>query len=485
MSSDLLSRSPHDRQPQGGLVQIGSFAAPRWVPSRYNVWATTEDGRFILWNSQNGALSAFPAGRKAEIVALLRQRSGLRDQGEGLVAYLAERGFLVEQGTDEYRRVQYAYGRDQHRTDTLELILLASEDCNFRCTYCYESFARGTMQPKVRRGVRKLVESRLDGLRTLAISWFGGEPLYGWAAVEELAPFFHDTAREHGLAFASHMTTNGYLLTPETVEKLLAWRIDDFQITLDGPPEEHDRWRPTRDGQGSFDTIFRNLEAMKRRRDDFSVILRVNFSPETHPHLERLLDLLATTFRDDPRFNLSFHAVGRWGGPNDEDFSICVGNEARLVKQQLRQAARERGFEIYGTLKKVRGAGSEVCYAARPYNYLIGADGKVMKCTIVLDGEEYNVVGRLHENGELELDEDKMALWTEPAFERDKQCQKCVILPLCQGIHCPKIRIEEERRPCPDLRMELKHEMRDVLAASDTQARRVQVQQPAAARQAG
>jgi uncharacterized protein len=481
MSSDLLQVSPHDRRPpaaQGtaSLVQIGKFAAPQWVPSRYNVFATTEDGRLILWNSHSGSLNAFEAGQKDAVLALLKQRSGLRGKREGVVGYLADRGFLVEQGTDEYRRVQYAYGRDQHRTDILELILLASEDCNFRCTYCYEAFARGTMRPEVRRGVRKLVESRLSSLKTLAISWFGGEPLYGWAAVEELAPFFHQTAVDNGLAFASHMTTNGYLLTPDVVDKLLAWRIDDFQITLDGPPEEHDRWRPTRDGQGSFDTIFRNLEAMARRRDDFSVILRVNFSPETHPHLGRLLDVLSTRFRDDSRFNLSFHPVGRWGGPNDDDFSVCVGNEGRLVKQQLRQAARERGFEIFGTLKKVHGPGAEVCYAARPYNYLIGADGKVMKCTIVLDAKEYNVVGKLHENGELELDEDKMALWTEPAFERDKQCQKCVILPLCQGIHCPKIRIEEERQPCPDLRMELKYEMRDVLAASEAKSRRVAAQ---------
>src|SRR3712207_7092344 len=39
---------------------------------------------------------------------------------------------------------------------TLFRSLLASEDCNFRCTYCYEDFARGTMQPEVREGIKAM-----------------------------------------------------------------------------------------------------------------------------------------------------------------------------------------------------------------------------------------------------------------------------------------------------------------------------------------
>ncbi len=41
-----------------------------------------------------------------------------------------------------------------------------------------------------------------------------------------------------------------------------------------------------------------------------------------------------------------------------------------------------------------------------------------------------------------------MALWTEPAFEQDGKCRKCVMLPSCQGIHCPLIRIQDGSQPC-------------------------------------
>ena len=41
------------------------------------------------------------------------------------------------------------------------------------------------------------------------------------------------------------------------------------------------------------------------------------------------------------------------------------------------------------------GSAREVCYAARPYNFIVGASGKLMKCTIALDTQDANVLGRI------------------------------------------------------------------------------------------
>src|SRR3982751_1040027 len=255
---NILQQSPHDLEPSGPTAQDFATEDPqavRWVPSRYNIRAATDDGRLVVWNSYTRAMSVFGAGQRTTIEGLL-SRKGFSARSKGMVKYLGDRGYLLKEGTDEFRRIQLAFGQQQYRTDVLQFTLLASEDCNFRCQYCYEEFARGTMQPQVRTGIKKLVEKRLDGLRHFSVSWFGGEPLYGFKAIEDLAPFFLQTAEEHSLRFSSGMTTNGYLLTPDIADKLLAWQIDRFQITIDGTPENHDRSRPTRDGQGSFATIF-------------------------------------------------------------------------------------------------------------------------------------------------------------------------------------------------------------------------------------
>ncbi len=477
---ELMTRSPLDAAAPDGavagapvqLVQLKRTPPKGWVPSRYNTRAKDEHGRMILWNTYTGNISAFESAQVPMVEALLSRKSVRRELGK-LGRYLADRGFLVPAGTDEFQRLQLAFGQQHYRTDRLHLILLATEDCNFRCEYCYESFARGTMLPEVRAGVRKLVERRARSLRELRVSWFGGEPLYGWEAVEDLAPFFADIARRHELDYYAHITTNGYLLTPERQDRLFEWEVRDFQITLDGPPEVHDAKRRGRDGSSTFHAIFSNLKALRDREDDFLVTLRMNFDRTNHPHLERLLEMFEAEFSGDRRFGVSFHAVGKWGGPNDADLATCGIEESRAIRHRLSALAKARGLKTEGGLIELARIGSQVCYAARPNSFIIGADGKLMKCTIVLDSEEYNVVGRLTPEGEMGLNEDRMALWVQPAFLNDSGCARCHMSPTCQGMHCPLVRIESQKRPCPDVKRALRTELRRTLREREPKARRV------------
>lgn len=460
----ILEQSPLDDAPADVEAPPAPAGAVRLVPSRYNVRARAEDGRLIVWNTFKNTINVFQAGQREAVERLLSRR-GFEAKMGGMVKYLYDRGFVIEAGTDEFRRMRLGFGQQHYRSDRLELILLASEDCNFRCEYCYEDFARGTMQPRVREGIKALVRRRLRTLRVLTVSWFGGEPLYGWQAIEDLAPFFVEVSREAGIGYGSSMTTNGFLLTPEVAEKLLAWQVTSYQITVDGMPEDHDRNRPTREGQGTFETIFRNLVALKERPETFRVDLRVNYDANNARRLPEFLGLFENSFRGDARFRLRFHAVGRWGGPNDEGLDLCGVEDREDLMERLRAEARRRGIVISDSIREIRSLGSRVCYAARPYNFVIGASGKVMKCTIDLDKQDRNVVGSLTEQGELLLNDDKMALWTEPAFESDGKCQKCVVLPACQGISCPLIRMESGNSPCVPLRHGAKAQLRELLEA--------------------
>lgn len=417
-----------------------------WVSSRYTIRATAEDGRLILWNSLSGSMSVFKAEQEPQVRALLKGK-GVESRKEGLVGYLADRGFLVQEGSNEYRRFLHAFGKQHYRNDRLELILMSSEDCNFRCKYCYEDFARGTMLPEVRQGIKRMVEQRIGQLNELQVRWFGGEPLYGWEAIEDLGPFMADIAEKHGVTYYSHATTNGYLLTPERADKLLSWKINVFQITLDGIPENHDCNRPARDGSGTFQTIFENLKSLARRPEPFAVSLRVNFDQTNCGRMDEFLELVESELRRDPRFIMNFNPVGRWGGKNDSELEVCGKDERSQIVLALNDAAHRRGIRVRN-LRFANKLGAQVCYAARPYNLLIGAHGQVMKCTVVLDKEDYNVVGQITPAGELVLDDDKMGMWTEPSFQRDGQCQKCAVLPSCQGISCPVPRIQADKRPC-------------------------------------
>lgn len=471
---NILQQSPHDLLPQPSLADSTVASSQPWVASRYTIRATAEDGRLVLWNTLSGKMTVIKPEDREAVLSLLT-RAGFEAPKEGVVKYLVDRGYLVRRGTDEYRKFQQLFGQQHYRTDVLELILMASEDCNFRCTYCYEDFNRGTMTPEVREGIKNLVSKRIKKLNRLHISWFGGEPLYGWEAVEDLAPFFIEIARENDVPFSSHMTTNGYLLTPEVADNLLSWRINNFQITLDGLAEHHNHSRVARDGSPTFEQIFDNLKALSGRSDYFHITLRVNFDQRNAGGLSKFVDMLACEFSGDDRYNLSLKAVGKWGGTNDAQLAVCGGDESARIKQEIMAQARRLGLHL-GTLRDSAKLGSQVCYAARPYNFLIGATGKVMKCTIVLDKEDHNVVGRINSAGDLELDNGRMAVWTEPAFEKDEQCRKCVVLPSCQGISCPLVRIGNDSRPCISTRMNAKGELMVALETPNVEGRRVQIE---------
>jgi len=456
---------------QSDFVQISGLAQPKhFVPSRFNARSLAKDGTLILYNSFTGAISGFPAKVRSEVESLLR-KEGIRANLQGLAHYLHERGYLVEAGTNELQRVRFLFGNLHYKQDNMELILLPSEECNFRCVYCYETFPRGTMEPWVRKAVISLLQRRAPALKTFQSSWFGGEPLLGLEAIRELGPQFVRICKDNGIAYGSGMTTNGYLLTPDVFQELISWNVRTYQITLDGAPEDHYRQRVLKEGGGTFEKILCNLQAMQRTTEQFSVFIRTNFNPENLKNIDDYLTILSD-LKNDKRFVLRFYAVGKWGGPNDRGMEIC-GQHGERERQQLDVLASELGYHVETRFPYMQArSGSSVCYAARPYSFIIGADGKIMKCTIALDTQDYNIVGHMTEDGRAEIDMDKFNLWVAPYFEDDEACKKCFFLPSCQGCSCPLSIIAHQERPCPEEKKNIKSTLQSVWEAKHARAHR-------------
>ena len=65
-----------------------------------------------------------------------------------------------------------------------------------------------------------------------------------------------------------NIITNGLLLTPEVVDRLLPFGLNGIKITLDGDRDTHNRMRPLRGGQGTFDRIVENIRRVAGRVPD-------------------------------------------------------------------------------------------------------------------------------------------------------------------------------------------------------------------------
>jgi uncharacterized protein len=303
----------------------------------------------------------------------------------------------------------------------LELIIFPTEQCNFRCVYCYEDFALGRMAPEVVQGIRSLLDRRVEaGLRRLRLSWFGGEPLLAENVVLDISRHANELARDASFDYRSAMSTNGSRLTPEVCERLVACGVRHYQISLDGWGEAHDRTRRRRNGTGTFDRIWANLRAMKGSSLDFTVALRVHCSPANRAGVEELVAGINAELQD-PRFTVRFQTIEHLGGPHDATFEIYSGAQAAEAIAQLEAllaAPDQAETAPYDP------AAGYICYASNPTSLTVRSDGTLGKCTVALASPR-NRVGRLARDGTITVDQAKLRQWIRGIETRDAATLAC------------------------------------------------------------
>ncbi len=301
-----------------------------------------------------------------------------------------------------------------------ELILLPTEKCNFRCTYCYEDFELGRMSDELQAAIEKFIDRRTPELDVLNLSWFGGEPLLAKEVILRIGHHAHKLCEEYGVKFMGNMTTNAYNLDIELARELLSINHNFFQITLDGWENTHDVLRRRADGQGTFGVIWKNLLDMHSLHQRFEVCVRIHVRRDNHDNLKILMREFATQFQGDSRFRLDFQHLRDMGGDGGKtvadpvSIEELVGIEA-MLRSEYHQALAATQVNAEPTLLKPIGnfglgvdskfaktagesAGSRrseeisgdepyICYAAKPNSLLIRSNGRIGKCTVAFNDE--------------------------------------------------------------------------------------------------
>lgn len=299
-----------------------------------------------------------------------------------------------------------------------ELIIFPTEKCNFRCTYCYEDYTIGRMSDDTIGGIKAFLDRRTPDLDELYLSWFGGEPLVAKDIILDISAHASALAKLHsGLRYRGSMTTNAYSLTPSTLSQLTAVGVLDYQITLDGPREMHNRSRLRADGKGTFDRIWKNLIAIRNSKEPVSIKLRVHYDYETFTQIDPLIEDIRHEFIHDTRFSVFFKSIERLGGPNDANIKIMSPEEKKLALKMLKR-------KLYGDDYIDHEEILSVCYASQPNSLIIRADGKIGKCTVALN-DARNHIGSLRSDGTLELNPKRLTPWIQGFATLDPVSLSC------------------------------------------------------------
>jgi uncharacterized protein len=321
---------------------------------------------------------------------------------------------------------------------TMDLIILPTEQCNFRCKYCYETFEKGEMSPAVQESIVKHVRKNLYRFTALHVSWFGGEPLVAPNVIAGLSEEFIKICKAARKPYHAGMTTNGYNLTAGAYNKLYgSYKVNNYQITLDGLEEEHDNQRVLADGSGTHKRIVSNLLDIRRltRGPDVSFVIRTNYTKKILAGMEPYLRFYSENFGDDPRFSVYMHMASDWGGERVRDFSgeMMEHGQYRDILNNVKRLNRPLNFGLHHSNLD---CGTSFCYAGKKNSIVIGSDGLLYKCTADFTYEK-NIVGRIDDRGELRLN-DNYWLWLAP-HKTPEKCGTCFYGACCLSMSCPAL----------------------------------------------
>ncbi|MDN5284226.1 MAG: arylsulfatase regulator [Mucilaginibacter sp.] len=399
-------------------------------PSRFNYFLKYDDNH-ILYNTLSDRLLLLDPF----LVDLLQgainsnEIDELKTYHPSFYQQLIDDKFIIDENIDETEKVRKIMQAIDGDETHYHLIINPTMNCNFKCWYCYESHIKESKMSEetiehIVDHLNKTLTSN-QNIKSVTIGWFGGEPLLQFKQV--MLPIMEKTdelRKRHLVSFQQNITTNGFLLRAEMIPYFKQYNLNHFQITLDGNRSFHDTVRYVSKNRGSYDDIMANIKLLVK--NELSVTVRVNFTEKNLEGMEGIYEDLKGLSADDMTyFGFSFHKVWQ---------ETASGLNDRVV--EIADFFRSKG--IYANLSYIPDSLINSCYADKKNQATINYDGNVFKCT-ARDFNKNNREGVLKENGEIE--------WNEKYYNRmeiklkNKPCQNCGILPLCNG-GCSQVAIE-------------------------------------------
>ena len=402
-----------------------------------------------------------------DVAALLdRLRAGTNgwtsDERDALTT-LAENGFIVEDRDADHRNLREYFQTVRESREQLRMTVLTTLQCNFACDYCIQGdhgdynkhAAKMSMDTAARVG--DWAETRLGelGAESYVLTFFGGEPLLNLPVMYYLAERMWQYCEPRGIRMLVNVITNGLLLTPEVVDRLVPYGLNGVKITLDGDRDTHNLMRPLRGGQGTFDRIIHNIRQVAGK---CRIAIGGNFDAETVDSYPALLDFLREQEFADKLSRVAFKPVIRGikatagpsvapaaggskfipltsvseGKPLNGACMTSAGtatgacDSCGTMDEQmafLREETHKRGFPT------IDGVHMGPCEIPKHHAHTIGPDGALYACP-GFAGDAHQSTG--HIDGRQEPARTRAARQFE-ALAAWKECRDCAFIPVCAG----------------------------------------------------
>jgi MoaA/NifB/PqqE/SkfB family radical SAM enzyme len=248
------------------------------------------------------------------------------------------------------------------------LTFILTDDCNYRCSYCYQERGRARLDPATAKRAFDLFRPFLG--RECSVNFYGGEPLLAAEAMVDIIGHI----RSHGTAWKTRITyslaTNGSLLTGDLLD-FLERHCFTVLLSFDGYAQDETRRR------GSFGpTVAVLRELLSRPR----IKLETNsvFTPATVGRLYPSLRLIVGT--GAPEATISLANERPWGTASLEE----LRRQLSALRRFLRARYERTGALPVTNFRKPLGDGVFGCAAGQD-RMALSPDGRLWGCYFYYD----------------------------------------------------------------------------------------------------
>lgn len=378
------------------------------------------------------------------------------------VALLERRGFLTQMTADEEvgyfaRVVKRLHARG--KLGRPSYIVMPTYDCNLRCGYCFQNHMRTdpAFAHLLRTITPEMVDRMFDAFRQIEathgapanrpvrrdIGFFGGEPLL--ARNRPIVEYIITKAKSFG---PTHFWAVSNATELEAYDGLLGGEnIQQIQITMDGPPAEHDKRRVYPNGAGSFEKIARNVDLCLTR--GVVVAMRMNIDRANIEMLPAFADaVIASGWNERPGFSIYTAPItnsapsislnelrSKYFTSWELDQALTELRERSPVMKLIFRPTDQMQSRAFGIFDKKGGGPDSLKTSfcgAHSGMYIFDAFGDVYACW-ERTGDASVRIGRVLESGELELNDGMVRLWRTRTPASNPTCRRCRYALHCGG----------------------------------------------------
>lgn len=393
--------------------------------SRYTLFFETEEGEGALFNTFHGTLMLLPND-------CYRNLDGSEFGMDYLEDIFQEKAEFVRDnfccnGDEDVEELKQKLICNKKNKDRLTVTIMTTLACNMACVYCYQQGLVDRTLHMKQSIAEKIKEWTIEKINTnrpkeVIFHFYGGEPLINLDVLDGIMPEIINAAERVGAIFTSYITTNGTLLNRTNILRLKKWKLDNAQISVDGPRSIHDGRRPLLNGEGTYDKILTNVE--EALKEDIHVVIRVNVDKHNISYVEDLFkemrDKGLNKYRSlqinieivSPIMNPSEHCK-RYTFTGEDEMKVLAG----LWNMQVKY-----GFPIKSVMPI-----DSACENQIEHSYTISSNGDMYMCPGFIGINDF-IIGNIENDN---FNEDKYRALIDAEVWRN--CLDCEYAPVCQG----------------------------------------------------